>query len=490
MVIKYILKCIILFSLIYVALPLSGAFPQTLCEREKKRKEIADRMDKQNMLYSARVAVEKDAQMLEIPRNLKKHFGKEFTVAKTPPEIEFAIVPVEPRFLAVYNDQDNSGWWGNYCQSAYDSSTGKFYSAVADHGAYDAHIYLVEYDSSAKIISCPQEVNRAIGRTEDQFMDGILHGWLDIYQSREHPRPHLWFCTYWSRFPEPVEKDYATGYDGGHIISYDMATGDFMDYGAPVARASWPYHRVDTQRGMIYAVGFYGEFLAWDINERKTRWAGYLPGDMQWNNRAILLDRKSGMVYTTNADESDKEKHMIKYDPFKNRFFKLNCHMPLNNETGTYDPMRAQTRDSGHDSLFRGVTNNGTLFTFDPEKEEIADKGLNWPGENRYTCSMDRSPGGRYIYYQVQDYANGSPVIQYDTRTGTKKVLAFMLPYYYEKYGYVPTGSYSLKLDDKGEKLFMLWNGAFTEFKPDLGVGRFGHCSVTVMNIPESERVE
>ncbi|MBT4482574.1 MAG: hypothetical protein HOC71_02730, partial [Candidatus Latescibacteria bacterium] len=45
-------------------------------------------------------------------------------------------------------------------------------------------------------------------------------------------------------------------------------------------------------------------------------------------------------------------------------------------------------------------------------------------------------------------------------------------------------------LDDKGEKLFILWNGAFTEFKPDLGVGRFGHCSVTVLNIPESERIE
>lgn len=460
------------------------------CEKEKKRKEIAERMDKLDMLYSARVAVDKDPSMLEIPIHLKHHFGKEFIVAETPPEIEFVIVPVEPRFLAVYNNQEVSGWWGNYCQSNYYAPAGKFYSAVADHGAYDAHIYLVEYDSAARTIRCIPEVNISLGKTREQFGDGILHGWLDIYQSRHLSRPHLWFCTYWSKFPEPEEVDYATGYDGGHIISYDMKTGDYVDYGAPLLRTSWPYHRVDTKRGIMYAVSLFGEFLAWDINEQKTIWAGYLPGNMKWYTRAILLDEITGFVYTTDADESDTKRHIIKYDPFKNRFFKLDCHMPPNTLTGQHDPMRAQTRHRGPDELIWGVTNSGELFAFDPDNEKVTGMGINWPGDQRYTCCLERSPGGRYIYYQVQSYTAGAPVIQYDTKTGIRKVLAFMLPYYYDRYGYIPTGSYSLKLDDKGEKLFVLWNGAFTEYKDDLGVGRWGHCSVMVMNIPESERGE
>ncbi|MFC1692623.1 hypothetical protein ACFL1R_03865 [Candidatus Latescibacterota bacterium] len=460
------------------------------CEQEFKRKEIAERMDKKDMLYTAKVAVDRDVKMLEVPENIARYVNREFTIAEIPPDIEFAIVPVEPRFLAVYNNQDESGWWGNYCQSDYYEPTGTFYSAVADHGVYDAHIYLVEYDPAMKKVLCLPEINRAIGRSKDQFQDGILHGWLDIYQSKHLSRPHLWFCTYWSRFPEPSEEDFATGYDGGHIISCDLTTGDFVDYGAPLPRTSWPYHRVDTQRGMLFAVSLFNEFLAWDINEQKTRWAGYLPKGIEWFNRSILLDSKTGMVYTSNADEYDEKHHMICYDPVKNRFSLMNSHMPPNARTGTYDQMRAQTRDRGPDGLFWGVTNSGELFTFDPDNDEIIDRGLNWPGDQRYTCTMERSPGGRYIYYQVQTYTEGAPVIQYDTKTNKKKVLAFMLPYYYEKYGYIPTGSYSLKLDDRGEKLFMLWNGAFTDYKPDLGVERFGHCAVMLMHIPENERIE
>ena len=164
--------------------------------------------------------------------------------------------------------------------------------------------------------------------------------------------------------------------------------------------------------------------------------------------------------------------------------------MPQNPHTGKYDHMRAQTRHRSPDGLFWGVSNTGNFFTFDPDKDEIIDKGINWPGNNRYYCSMGRSPGGRYIYYQVMTYADGSPVIQLDTKTGKRKVLVFMRPFYYEKYGYIPTGSYSLKLDNKGEKLFILWNGAFREYKPDLGVERFGHCSIMLVHIPESERIE
>ena len=65
----------------------------------------------------------------------------------------------------------------------------------------------------------------------------------------------------------------------------------------------------------------FSEFLAWDINEQKTKWAGYLPPDMQWWVRAFLIDHETGMVYTTNQHPGDKEKHMIKYDPYKNRFY-------------------------------------------------------------------------------------------------------------------------------------------------------------------------
>jgi len=460
------------------------------CEQALIRKKLAERLDREDILYTARVAVDRDEKMLEVPENMLPYLDKEFTVAKTAPEVEFCIVPVEPRFSTEYNDQAHSGWWANYCQSNYDVSSGKFYSGVGDHCAYDAHIYLVEYDPAEKKVHCLPEVNRGIGKPDDRLGDSILHGWLDFYQSKHLTRPHLWFCTYWPKFPEPSDEDFANGYEGGHIVSYDMATEEYVDYGVPLPRTSWPYHRVDTRRGMLYAVSLFGEFLAWDINEQKVRWAGYLPKGMHWYTRAILLDEETGMVYTSNDDDSDTSHNMIRYDPVKNRFTVLDCPMPQNAITGERDHMRAQTRDRDPNGLFWGVTSTGELFSFDPDSEEIVDRGLNWQGEGRYTCTMELSPDGRYIYYQVMSYYEGSPVIQYDTRTGNKKALAFTVPFYNEKYGYLPTGAYSFKCDDKGEKLFMLWNGAFAEYGSDLGVDRFGLPSVMMMHIPESERVE
>ena len=84
-------------------------------------------------------------------------------------------------------------------------------------------------------------------------------------------------------------------------------------------------------------------------------------------------------------------------------------------------------------------------------------------------------------------WADGAPVVQYDTR----KVLAFMFLYYHETYGYTPSGTFSIKLDDRGEKLFVCWNGAFVEHregvKPE---DTFGQCPIMVITIPESERKE
>jgi hypothetical protein len=296
-------------------------------------------------------------------------------------------------------------------------------------------------------------------------------------------------------------------------MSYDVATGDIIDYGVPLKRASWPYHRVDTQRGILYAVGMFGEFLAWDIKTQQTLWAGYLPPGMGWWERAIMIDEETGMVYTTNRDnrynnqgDSDMAKNIIKYDPFKNRFFKLDCTVPPEPEAskplegakaGSYSHLRAQTRKRGPDGLFWAVTYTGQLFTFDPVKEEVVSKGINWPGKQRYTTSVDRSPKGRYLYYlpgaHGRAFMDGAPVVQLDTQTGGKKVLAFLYPFLFEKYGYVAGGTFSIKLDDKGESLFILWNGAFTNADEQMkkeSVDTFGHCSVILLHIPPEERVE
>jgi hypothetical protein len=372
---------------------------------------------------------------------------------------------------------------------------------VGDHAKYDARIHIVEYNPAEKTIRCLPEINKVLGRGKEEFGDGKIHGWLDFYKSVDIEREHLWYITYWAKYPEPDEEDYETGYEGGHIISHDVITGDIVDYGVPIKRASYPYHRVDTRRGIMYAVGMFGEFLAWDINHQKILWAGYLPEGMAWWNRAIMIDETTGYVYTTNMHESDTLRHFIKYDPGKNRFFKLACHVPPESGDairspgkGGYGDMRCQTRHRGPDGLFWGITYGGELFSFDPEKEEVVGHGACWPHPQRYTVSMERSPGGRYLYYVPCSprffFTVASPIIQYDTVDGTIKVLAFTYPYYRDIYGFTASQNFSLCLDDEGARLFVVWNGGFIERGTDGADDTFGQVAVMLVHIPESERRE
>ncbi|HQH52245.1 MAG TPA: hypothetical protein PKY01_07450 [Candidatus Hydrogenedentes bacterium] len=476
---------------------------------EQAKKHVAERLDRAGLLYSGKVVTDHSKRMLKPPPAVSKYAGTEYVLASEPPRVDFGIIPVQPVFFSkspVDSQSTNSneaGPWACWSQANYDTRTGKFYSCIGDHGKYGGHIFPVEYDPAARTARCLPEINRTLGRGVSIFTDGKVHGWLDFYQSKHLENQHLWFCTYWAKYPEPDEEDYASGYTGGHIMSCDPLTGNYVDYGVPLKRASWPYHRMDTTRGIMYAVGMFSEFLAWDVNEQRTLWAGYLPDGMAWYVRALLIEEETGMVYCSNAHQRDPERHFLKYDPFKNRFSILECHVPatssppseLDRDMGTYAPMRAHTAHRGPDGLFWCATLSGQLFTFDPVKEEIVDRGPNWCGQQRYTASMARSPGGRYVYYAPgahgHGYSDGSPLIQYDTRTGTRKVLVFFFPYYFEKYGYTAGGTFSIKLDEKGERLFMVWNGAFVEHEGDVLRGDvFGQCSVMLVHIPENERPE
>ena len=465
----------------------------TPCPEEQVRKERMEKLDKEKLLYNGKVVVDKDPKMLEPPEPVKPWVGKVITIAKTAPEIEFAVIPVRPMFLNELHVQPtSSGWWASYCQAMYHPGNGKFYTTAGDHGTYQPHIYLVEYDPATRTVKCLPEINRSLGKQPGKhFGDGIHHGYLDIFQSKHLSRPHLWLGLYWAKFPEPAEEDYATGYDGGHILSYDFETGDYVDYGPPLYRASYPYHCIDRERGMMYFVSCNSEFVAWDINEEKVRWAGYLPEGLKWYNRALLVDEKTGWVFTCNADPSDKECHIIKYDPKTNRFTKMNSAVPLHPKTGKSYRLRANERGRGPDGLIWCVTSAGQLFTFDPENDKVEDKGVNWPEGGSYSCCLERSPGGRYLYYPTNAIQDGTPIMQFDTKTGTRKVLAFVRHFYEEKYGYLACGAYTVKLDEKGEKLFVNLNGTFMDYDPStLGLERFGLPSVMLIHIPASERVE
>ncbi|GMV92610.1 MAG: hypothetical protein AMXMBFR82_23880 [Candidatus Hydrogenedentota bacterium] len=468
--------------------------PAELGPEEAAAKELAEKLDTHDLLYTGKVVIDKSDDMLQPVERVAMHNGSKYVVATTPPEIEFGVIPATPHWFPEPLDDHHRAMWANWGQSAYYPVTDKFYCSIGDNGSYNAHLYIVEYDPATKTMTMSPEVNEVLGRSDEVFGEGKIHGNLEFMDG-----PNLWFCTYWSKYPEPKPEDWDTGYLGGHVMSYNVETQEFVDYGVPMPRASWPSARLDVNRRMIYAAGYWPNFLSYDVDARRPIYAGQLPEELKWSNRVMMIDDATGMLYTSNQDPSDPECNLIKYDYTKNRFELLDAPMPADEigEDHTIAVMRGCTPKRGADGLLHGITSNGQLFSFDPDAVKVSDLGYGWPGEERYTTSIERSPGGRYLYYVPGAHGHGcrdgSPIMQYDLQTGKRKVLAFVARYYWEKYGYVPSGTFAIKLDDAGERLFIIWNGGYFDEEAAFGEARtslFKHNAIMLIHIPESERGE
>ncbi len=458
-----------------------------LAPQEAKRKLMVEKMDKAELRLKTTAVVERSHRMLELP-NVVKHL-KGFTVAKEPPTVEFAVVPFEPRFFSEPMEPNGPvGLWSSWGQGRYLPEASKFYSAVGNHIYYDAQLYIVEYDPATKSVSLSNEINSLLGRKPTDFGDGKIHGWLDFYGETT-----TYFCTYWCAYPYPTEEQFASGYDGGVLASYDVVTGKLVNYGVPISRTSYPYHRVDRNRGLLYAVGVDHEFLVYDLKQHKAIWAGKLPDEMMWYDRNMMVDEQTGCVYSSNLHPKDPDVHFIKYDSNTNTFTKMKSCVPRNFYTGLRGQMRGHTGRKARDGWFMGVAIGGQMFKFYPDEDRVEDLGACWPGEPKhlYTTSMVISPDDKYVYYipgaHGQAHYSGTPIVQFNTKTHERKVIAFLSPYLYNKYGYIASGTFSVDLDDKGERLFILFNGAFNEFDAG-GADVFGDPSVVVVHIPESER--
>ncbi|MCL6630374.1 MAG: hypothetical protein K6U00_12330 [Armatimonadetes bacterium] len=277
-------------------------------------------------------------------------------------------------------------------------------------------------------------------------------------------------------------------------MSFDVDKEKLTDFGVPMKRVSWPYHRMDRKRGLMYAVGSMNEFLCYDIKNQKILYAGYPPAGMLWYDRCMMVDEETGCAYSSNLSRDDPQIHIIKYDSSKNRFFKMKSSVPLTeSKTLQGNHIRAHTPRKAKDGWFICITRAGRMFKFFPDEDRIDDLGFCWaaPPEQLYTTSIAISPDDKYIYYVPAAHGGthklGGPVVQYNTITGERKALAFLFPYFYEKYGYITGGTFSVSIDEKGEKLFIVMNGAFAKFDPT-GGDVFGDPSVMVIHIPESER--
>ena len=186
------------------------------------------------------------------------------------------------------------------------------------------------------------------------------------------------------RLPEHAPEGFEL-YPGGHIISYDLATGEFEDLALAPHGEGLLTMTIDKQREHIYTLTWpLGYFLDFNVVTGELKNLGLPCGkgeggivgeDYRVICRSMFVDPRDGTVYFSTG-----EGDILYYRPDMESFKKLEGIDLKLDYFGEYDPTRPGSMGYNWRKIFwhegqaaaYGVHgNSGYLFRFDPLKSEI-----------------------------------------------------------------------------------------------------------------------
>ena len=395
-------------------------------------------------------------------------------LAKTPPTIDFAFYPGQ-----TYPGKPWSNWGDGVT-----SPDGRYYSAIGDHLAIGpagagphgpGNAFVFEYDPAAKSLRPLVNVAKTLNLPAGHYVPGKIHSRLDMGADGR-----LYFATHRGSEKAAADKNH---YAGDWIFAADPKTGktEVIAQG-PVPKHSIPCSVLDPDRLIFYGGTAAGpdadvkgiQFFAYDIKAKKLLYAG-----PDGPGRYMILARSTGRVYFA---PGTAEGQLMRYDPA------TPGAAPAKVEDATMG-IRAATRETPQGLVYAVSSGQGapdaTLWSLNVKTEEVRKLGPAAIGAEAYIASIDADPTGRYLYYTPGAHGSGprdnTPIVQYDTKTNQKKVLAFLHPFYQAKYGFTPRGTFSTALSPDGATLFVTWNVSRNTRAWDC-------CALTAIHIPAAER--
>ena len=437
---------------------------------EEERRKWNKEYDRQQLYDKIGMAIDKSKKFLRAPDFLKADWPEGMEIATEQPTIEFAPVRgIDP----MYFPEKNKSLWSNWAGVTL-APNGRFYFFEGDHRAENSHIYMWEYDPGAQDYRRVLDFSQLCGWGKRGVGDSKIHGDIGVMKDGT-----MVILTYWDPDPRPTLEQYAK-WPGSHLVKYDTYSGRAKDMGVLIPKCGWPTYTLDSGRGILFAVGFRNEILCYDVNEERVTYSGYPPPGIVWDNRCALLDPETGLFW---CRESGGEKRLLSFDPTTNLFTKY--------EESSQYRLRTYTKERSKDGSFWITTKgNGKLFKFWPDTRKTELVANQWVNSG-YCPRIAMTQDGKYIYYmaginfkdETSEYRY-QPVVQFNTKTHKRKVIAFVTDYYFDKYGYVMMIPFGLEISRDGSTLVINLNGAF---KPRVQPF-YGNPALMVVRIPESER--
>jgi hypothetical protein len=383
-------------------------------------------------------------------------------IAKTAPKVD----------LIYYPEQNYEGhpWsvWGDGLTVGT-----KYFSAVGDHLAPQGNAFVFEYDSKTSRIRTLASTAKTINLPEGHYMPGKIHSRIDLGSDG-----WLYYSTH--RGSTRVTTD-EYHYKGDWILRTHPESGktEVVAHG-PVPKACIPTSVLDPDRMIFYGGTSAGApkdktvtFFAYDIAQRKV-----LHTATGGPARYLIFARSTGRVYYMNEVTGK----LMRYAPAFGK--------PPQAIAGSIG-LRAATQETPDGMVYTVGKSDGHLWRFNTKTEAITDLGELAVASLTYTASIDTDPTGRYVYYIPGAHGasqnDGTPIVQFDTKHRTKKVIAFLQPVLQKQSGYVTLGTFGSAVSPDGSRLFITWNGNRSG-ADKRGKYPFDTCALTVIHIPESER--
>lgn len=373
----------------------------------------------------------------------------------------------------VYPGQTYEGRpWSNWGHGSF--VNGRSYSAIGDHRSPAGTARIFEYDPRQRTLRQVVDTETLYRRPEGEYSPAKIHGRLDAAADGL-----IYFATH--RGSAGTTTD-AHGYRGDDILAFDPRSGATEIVATtPVAKHSIPTSLVDPDRMIFYGGTAAGknspvqavQFLAYDLRARRIMYLG-----QDGPPRAMIWSRTTGRVYF--VPESSKTDQLVRFDPAA-----VGPPQPIAARVG----LRAASLETPQGVVYAiGSGQSGKdpeVHAFNVRTEQAERLGTAAVGSETYVSSLDVDPTGRYLYYVPGAHGSadrdGTPVVQFDTRLRTKKVIAFLSPYFRETYGFWPAGTYSTVLADDGGTLYITFN-------TNRGTKVWDFCTLFVVHIPEPER--
>lgn len=418
-------------------------------------------------------------KFLSVPDSVAKARTQEgaadFVLAKTPPTVD----------LAYHQDLGPDAinrrlWssWGDICLA----SDGRVYVGIGDHGddaGGDARCFIYQWDPKTKLLKQVVDVNSLLPQTQPHSRWSKIHAKID-----EGPDGLIYFSGTLNDGNRAGKENYhwSEQTPGGQLYRYDPKTGKSEIFASLPPRRCTATSLIDLERNRWWCnleAGEGGALFALDLKTGKPAYRAK-DGSMGFNRNFALA--RDGAIYFNGPDQA-----LWKYDPKKSDLIRTKSSW--SDSPG----MRCSTVETKKGEIYGITHKTSQLFRYRPAADELEILGPNWLAGS-YTAVCALSPDERFVYYLPGSHGgafkDGTPVVQYEIATGQRKVLAFLAAACEQELGYVPAGTYGIKISAGGDTLYVNFNGhpADAQRPAKMKPNGFGLTAFAAIQIPESER--